>query len=95
MSESEILDELINKLAVRLRPIIYEVVNDCLASLKAPEEPNDDPNELWTIKDVMKYFGCAKTTVFKWRKQGLIKSHRFGSKVYFKKAELLRAVKQQ
>ncbi len=95
IKDTELFDELLNRLAQKLRPVIYEVVNDCLSKIKtdAPVQETDDG--LWCITDVMKYFGCAKTTVFKWRKQGLIKSHKIGNKVYYKKAEILKALKER
>ncbi len=95
MTEDEIFEIRMNKFIQRLRPVIYEAVNDCLSKIQIDSRIQEVEDSLWSIKDVMKYFGCAKTTVFKWRTLGLIKSHKIGNKVYYKKADILKSLKNR
>jgi hypothetical protein len=97
MTDTELLNEFVNRFLIqKLRPVLYEVVNECLSSQKRDEIPiqaSDD--SLWSAVQVMAYFSCAKTTVYKWRKQGLIKAHKLGSKTFYKKKDVLKALKQK
>ena len=92
MNDKEILDSLMDAIVRKFRPMIYEVVNECLSQQEKKDNPIPESDELWTIEDVQKYFGCAKTSIYKWRNQGLIVSHRLGRKVYYKKDELQKAL---
>jgi len=92
MTENEIINHLMDRFIQRLRPVLYEAVNECLEQAK-PTAPVPESDDLWTIKDVMSHFGCAKTTVFAWRKRGLLKAHRMGNKTFFKKKDIEKLLK--
>ena len=93
MNENEFFDELMNRLVQKLKPVISEVVNEGLAQIKT-KPPVPDNDDLCTTKDLMKLFGgCAKSTVYSWRKKGLIKSKKIGNKTFFKKSEIEKLLK--
>lgn len=45
--------------------------------------------------NVIELLKISKVTLHNWKKKGLIKSHRIGRRVYFKKQDLEQAIKQQ
>lgn len=92
MKENEMFEQLMDLFIQRLRPVFYEIVNDCLAQVPPPMLV-PEPNDLWTIKEVMDYFGCAKTTVFAWRKKGLLKAQKVGNKTFFRRKDVEKLVR--
>jgi excisionase family DNA binding protein len=93
MSEAEILEYLMEKFCEKFRPLLYEIVTDCLSKQEKEIPVSAPSDELWTIDDVTRYFSCAKTTVYAWRKKGLIKTKKVGNKTYFKKSEIQKLMK--
>ena len=93
MREDEILDYLMGKFIEKLRPTLYEIVTECLSKQPAPVSPDVSLDDLLTIKEVTDFFGCAKTTVYAWRKRGLIKTKKIGNKTYCKRSEIQRLIK--
>lgn len=51
-----------------------------------PPKPDD---ELLTIKDACDFLKVSKVSLHKWKREGKIEYHRFGSRIRFKKSELL------
>lgn len=75
---------------------LTDIIRDCVRSevdKKPPALTEDNPNELLTIKEAAKLLKKSKTTLNKWKKNGTIPSHRLASRVYFKKQELIEAMK--
>ena len=48
---------------------------------------------LMTIEEVSSFLKVSKVTIHKWKKRKLIKSHRIGRRIYFKKQELIATLK--
>ena len=46
------------------------------------------------IDEVCKIFNVSKVTVFTWIKKGIIPCHRMNSRLYFKRSEVLEAMKK-
>lgn len=52
----------------------------------APKETSED---FLTVKQVSKLLGVSLVTVHKWKKDGKLKFHRFGTRIRFQKSEIL------
>jgi excisionase family DNA binding protein len=72
---------------------LFEDLNQ--TSIINPQPPNDDQNDLMDMTEVLKFLKVSKVTIHNWKKKGIIKSHRIGRKLYFKKSELDSAIRLQ
>ena len=45
-------------------------------------------DELLTRKQAAQMFRCNESTIWRWRKMGIIKAYGVGGKVYYKQSEL-------
>ena len=45
-------------------------------------------SEFVTRKEAAEMYRCHETTIWRWRKMGIIKAYGVGGKVYYKKSEL-------
>jgi excisionase family DNA binding protein len=70
-----------------VRESVKMVVSELLVKDKAL--PTDD---LIKIKEVCKMLGVSKVTVFAWVKQGRFPCHHIGTRLYFKRQEILDAL---
>jgi excisionase family DNA binding protein len=50
-------------------------------------------NDLLTPEEVCKLLSCKRTSLWKHTKSGKLKSYGFGNRVYYKRGEVLEAVK--
>ena len=75
----------IEELADALKPL--------LLSQKTVNETAQTENELLTRLEVCKLLSINKTTLWKHTKSGKLKSLGLGNRVYYKKSEVLEAVK--
>lgn len=57
--------------------------------LTAPTPPNEDNGNFLTAKEVSKLLSVSLVTLHKWKKDGKIKFYRFGSRIRFKRNEIL------
>lgn len=57
--------------------------------------PKDDNVGLMTMEEVTKFLKVSKVTIHNWKRKGIIKSHKIGRKLYFKKAEIESAIRLQ
>ena len=77
-----------------LKSLITNSVNVALESrvnfLNKPME--EDP--FLSIEQVQKILSVSKVTIHKWKKKGLITYHKLNRRLYFKKSEVLNAVKK-
>ncbi|WP_395047784.1 helix-turn-helix domain-containing protein [Flavobacterium sp.] len=82
---------------ILLNGITLEQLVEALASLlklQQAEQPQLQPeNELLTREQVCKLLSINKTTLWKHTKSGKLKSLGLGNRVYYKKTEVLEAVK--
>ena len=69
--------------------LIKNCVKSELTNLR-PEPPKDD--EFITTNKAIKILGVSKPTLHKWKTGGLIPFHRIGSRIRFKKSEVIEAV---
>lgn len=77
------LDELEKRLFEKLK----------CAFLTSDPYPKEDLEDFLTAKQVSKLLGVSLVTLHKWKRDGKIKFHRFGSRIRFKKSEILNVEK--
>lgn len=53
------------------------------------ESPKSNSDEFLTIQEVSKLLSVSLVTLHKWKKQGKIKFYRFGSRIRFRKSDVL------
>lgn len=51
-------------------------------------------NEVYTIEEVANIFKTSKQNILNWRKAGTIKAIKIGKRVYFRKEEIERILKE-
>ena len=84
-----------------LKTILGDIVSNAINALR-PEANNlmkgEDVNTesgLMDMAEVIKLLKVSKVTVHNWKKKGIITSHKMGRKLYFKRSELIGAIKRQ
>jgi excisionase family DNA binding protein len=76
----------------QLRSIILETVNTAFQSQKNSEiRQEEDP--FLKIHEVCKMLQVSRVTIHNWKKQGILPFHRISRKIYFKKSEVVAALK--
>ena len=95
----EVKDQLVVINATTLIQLIGNKFQEIIQKEKKEEEnskqttsPNSD---LLTMPEVIELLKVSKVTIHNWKKKGIIKSHKIGRKLFFKKTEILEAVKRQ
>jgi predicted DNA-binding transcriptional regulator AlpA len=84
-----------------LKNVISITIKDLLSSFSSNAlsnplpDPKNDKEELLNMEEVLKFLKVSKVTIHNWKKKGIIKSHRIGRKLYFKRCELMNAIKHQ
>lgn len=74
------LDELETRLVARFK-------SEFLSTAPAPAKETQE--DLLTVKQVSKLLGVSLVTIHKWKKDGKLKFHRFGTRIRFQKSEIL------
>lgn len=84
-----------------LKSMLKSVIGNALqntdfksADLKNGESINNH-QDLMDMEEAIKFLKVTKVTIHNWKKKGIIKSHKMGRKLYFKRPELLEAIKRQ
>lgn len=75
--------------ADELRNLIDESVTNALIKSFQPKKEDDT---LLKRKDVSKLFSVSLVTISQWMKGGKLPYHRINSRIFFKKAEVLKAM---
>lgn len=89
MNEKLILTNLTEE---SIRLMIQESVTQALLNFSIPETSKDE--ELIKVEQVAKILNVSTITVHTWKNSGKIPFHRISNKIYFKKSEVLDAVKK-
>ena len=76
---------------VDLETRFREIVKEELLSI----QPSKELEQLISTNEARKIFTppVSKVTLIKWTKEGKLQSHRMGGRVYYKRTEVLEAVK--
>lgn len=72
-----------------LEILIQKSVERALSENNKKQTPTQSPEEFLTIQQVSKLLGVSLVTLHKWKKEGKIKYHRFGSRIRFLQSEIL------
>jgi excisionase family DNA binding protein len=73
----------------QLQELISDAVKKELANFQS--SPQAEADELLTLEVAASMLKVSKVTLHKWKRDGKIKFHRIGSRIRFKKSELLNA----
>jgi excisionase family DNA binding protein len=76
-----------------LKKVISESLSAELQKFN-PKEPSKEDDQLIKIDEVCRILGISKVTAHNWKKSGKLPFHRISNKVYFKKHEVLNALKK-
>ena len=60
----------------------------------AKQQPTQAPEELLTQGEAIAFLKTTKPTLTAWVKDGLIPKHRLGTRVYFKRSEIIESLKK-
>jgi DNA binding domain, excisionase family len=76
---------------------LVEIINNSikaqLQEINIAEKPNGE--ELMTVHEACELLSCSKTTLFTYKKKGIIKSHRVGRRIFFLRSEIFEAIKSK
>lgn len=72
-----------------LEILIQNSVERALSENNKKQTTTQSPDEFLTIQQVSKLLDVSLVTLHKWKKQGKIKFYRFGSRIRFKKSDIL------
>ena len=81
------INELENRIVNRL---IIE-----LGAVSTNSNPTPQTDDLITAKQVSKLLGVSLVSIHKWKKDGKLKFYRFGTRIRFKKSEVLQTDKDK
>ncbi len=73
----------------QLQELISDAVKKELANTQSPQPKEDD--ELLTLEAAASFLKVSKVTLHHWKRDGKVKFLRIGSRIRFKKSELLNA----
>lgn len=71
------------------------IIENDMEHKKANQEKVKPSDDLLTMPEVVKLLKVSKVTIHNWKKKGIIKSHKIGRKLFFKKEEILEDIKKQ
>jgi len=78
-----------------LRAILRDEINLALSQQKSKSTLNGtDDDQILRRKDIAQIFSVSLVTVHSWMKSGQIPFHRIGGRTFFKKGEVLNAMKE-
>jgi excisionase family DNA binding protein len=69
-----------------LKNLITECIYEALA--KSKPEGKKHESKLLTLEDVLKILGVSDTTIYQYRKQGKLRFHKLGRRIYFYEHEV-------
>jgi hypothetical protein len=95
MEIEQLFNEFLTLLGQKLRPAILEAIKEGMLLHKANEADKPPEEGLLTVSEAMAFFRCAKATIYNYQKKGIIKSYRIGSRVYYKKIDLMKSLKER
>lgn len=72
---------------------LQTVFRECITEFKASTPPPPvQPDELITENEAKKILSVSKVSLKKWRDEGRLKFYRIGSRIRYKRAELLQSI---
>ena len=68
------------------------LIRDCIREELSEFKNNKDDEELLKANQVCEYLRISKVTLYKWLKQGKITGYYLGTRLFFKKSEIEKAL---
>jgi excisionase family DNA binding protein len=87
--------ETINFIGIEPDNLINEIVSkvkDSLLTDLAKTFKENEPKRYLSADDICDRFGVTKPTIHEWRKRGILKSYKLGSRVYYRLDEIENAM---
>ena len=75
-----------------VKEITSEILDGIVELLKIEKLNTHTTDELLTRKDVASLFKISLVSVYEWSKKGILKPHKIGSRVRFKRSEVMAAM---
>lgn len=74
---------------------LKRIIEDCIKDANtAQEQDKIEEDTLLKRTEVAKLFGVSLVTLNQWCKEGIIKGYKIKSRVFFKKSEVMQALKK-
>lgn len=72
---------------------LKDIIKEAIAENAQPAAKKDEQDGYISITEATKVFSppISKWTLHRWKKLGLVPSHRFGGRIYYKRSEILAA----
>lgn len=70
-----------------------DILKKCIREELAQTTCNKQEDSLLKAEEAAELLQVSEMTLYKWRKAGIIPFHRISSRIYFKKSELIEAMK--
>ncbi len=83
--------ELVLTTPKQLQDFIDHSIDEAFA--RNSKEETSTPDKLLTVNDLCDLFGKTKVTIHAWKRNGLIPYHRISGRIFFKKEEVMAALK--
>lgn len=75
-----------------LKQVISDAISKEFSKHIPQPAPTTDDNELIKIEEVCKILNVTKVTVHNWKRDGVLPFYRIGTRIFFKKSEIVEAV---
>lgn len=75
-----------------IKELIRVTVDEATRNIGLKDQ--DDSERLLKIEEVSEIFGVSINTVHDWKKKGKIPFYRIGSRIFFKRSEIIRSLKK-
>ena len=72
----------------QLSQILKEVVCEQLAEFTKDNPRQPKEKALLSIDETRQYFGISKPCLYDWTKKGILKSHKVGGRVFYKRSDI-------
>ena len=76
-----------------LAQIIREVIAEEMKDMKGDKGDEEKSNKLLNLQEACEFLNCSKTTLYHYRRKGLVEYHQVGRKIFFRKSSLLSRIK--
>lgn len=80
-------------IANKVIPLFREMMAETISSIIIPKEREEE--ELMSVTETLKFLHCSRATLSNWTRDGKIRSHKIGGKLYYKKEVLLKNLQER
>ena len=87
------MNYLIHSTVEDVSALIRKILQEELAKIALAKDESEENESLIKIEDVVKILHVSKPTIFAWIRKKKIPCHRMGSRLYFKRSEIMKAMR--